>query len=181
MEEKIKDVQAKLLNLKERPTNFSIVVPITEIDNFGNEQIKEQRVTINKGSTLSLNIIEGEFDDTVFDINEFTPMIEVVIQNEKGAVIQVEHTKMITPPLNMTPIWKEILPMDIVNPSDEIAIQIINQFGNQKQILAEKRFTLEAIGQEFEDPLKDLVLQRRIEDILEISDWDDVAAAEAER
>ena len=53
---------------------------------------------------------------------------------------------MITAPLNMQPVWKEILPMDIVNPSDEIAIQIINQFGNQKQILAEKRFTLESIG-----------------------------------
>jgi hypothetical protein len=43
-------------------------------------------------------------------------------------------------------------------------------------ILAQKNFTLEEIGSKADDPLRDLVQQRKIEDILEISDWDEFAA-----
>jgi hypothetical protein len=41
---------------------------------------------------------------------------------------QVEHTKVIKKPNCMNPVWKEILTFDIFKPTDEIAIQIINQF-----------------------------------------------------
>jgi hypothetical protein len=46
MEEKINEVDFKLSQLKEKPSGF-------EIDG----------IPINKGSTLTLNIIDGEFDD----------------------------------------------------------------------------------------------------------------------
>jgi hypothetical protein len=46
MEEKIQEVQFKLSQLKEKATGYHI-----------------DGVPIMKGSTLSLNIIEGEFDD----------------------------------------------------------------------------------------------------------------------
>lgn len=32
-----------------------------------------------KGSTLTFNIVDGEFDDQFFDPNSFEPMIEVVV------------------------------------------------------------------------------------------------------
>ena len=71
-----------------------------------------------KGSTLNLNIIDGEFDDQFFDSNNFQPMIEIVVNNNE----QLEHTKVITPPLNMNPVWKEVLSFDILKPNDEISI-----------------------------------------------------------
>ena len=101
MDEKIKEVNFKLLQLKEKPTGY-------EIDGQ----------PIMKGSSLTLNVIEGEFDPQFFEPKEFAPMIEVLV-NETD---QVEHTKIITPPLNMTPVWKEILPFDITRPTDEVAI-----------------------------------------------------------
>ena len=105
-----------------------------------------------KGSTLNLNIIDGEFDDQFFDSNNFQPMIEIVVNNNE----QLEHTKVITPPLNMNPVWKEVLSFDILKPNDEISIQIINQFANQKEILAEKRFYIGEIGNDENDPLHEL-------------------------
>jgi Ca2+-dependent lipid-binding protein len=46
------------------------------------------------------------------------PMIEVIVNENE----QIEHTKTIQPPLNMNPVWKEILPFDILRPTDEVAI-----------------------------------------------------------
>jgi hypothetical protein len=37
-----------------------------------------------KGSTLTFNIIDGEFDDQFFDANGFEPMIEVVVNEQMG-------------------------------------------------------------------------------------------------
>ena len=48
-------------------------------------------------------------------------MIQVII-NEQQADEQLEHTKVIQPPLNMTPLWKEVLSFDITRPEDEVAI-----------------------------------------------------------
>jgi hypothetical protein len=76
-----------------------------------------------KGSTLTFNIIDGEFDDQFFDANSFEPMIEVVVNEQMGTgADQIEHTKTIKRPNNMQPVWKEILTFDIFRPSDEIAI-----------------------------------------------------------
>ncbi len=58
--------------------------------------------------------------------------------------------------MNMTPEWKEVLTFDINNAEDEIAIQIINNYGNNKDILAEKRFRLCDISEDVEDPLHEL-------------------------
>jgi len=46
----------------------------------------------------------------------------------------------------MVPNWKEVLTFDIHRPTDEVAIQIINNFQNQKEILAEKRFEIGQIS-----------------------------------
>ena len=86
MEEKIKEVQFKLKQNKERPTNFKIDVPVVEVDESGIEITKVVQAGIMKGSTLSLNIVEGEFNDEFFDPNAFTPMIEVVIKDAYGGV-----------------------------------------------------------------------------------------------
>lgn len=74
-----------------------------------------------KGSTLNINIIDGHFEDTFFDSRNFQPMIQVII-NEQQADEQLEHTKVINPPINMTPVWKEVLSFDISRPEDEVAI-----------------------------------------------------------
>lgn len=47
----------------------------------------------------------------------------------------------------MAPEWKEVLTFDIAKDSDEVAIYIINNFEGNKEILAEKRFRLNWIGQ----------------------------------
>jgi hypothetical protein len=49
-------------------------------------------------------------------------MISVSINNGE----QTEHTKAAKPPNNHTPIWKEILPFDILKPTDTVEIKIIN-------------------------------------------------------
>jgi hypothetical protein len=54
MDEKITEVTFKLSQLKERKTPY-------KIDNFD----------IMKGSTLNINIIDGEFKDNFFDANKF--------------------------------------------------------------------------------------------------------------
>ena len=40
------------------------------------------------------------------------------------------------------PEWREVLTLDIHRGTDEIAIQIINNFNDKKDVLAEKRFKL---------------------------------------
>ena len=72
----------------------------------------------------------------------------------------------------MNPQWKEVLSFDIVKPEDQVAIQIINQFAGQKEILAEKRFFIGEIGNNPDDPMHELKTQRRIEDILLIQNLD---------
>ena len=101
MDEKITEVNYKLTQLKERPSGYQI-----------------DGVDIMKGSTLNLNIIDGEFDDQFFDASNFQPMIEIVVNDNE----QLEHTKVITPPLNMNPVWKEVLSFDILKPTDEVSI-----------------------------------------------------------
>lgn len=54
MDEKITEVNYKLTQLKERPSGYFI-----------------DGIDIMKGSTLNLNIIDGEFDDQFFDSNNF--------------------------------------------------------------------------------------------------------------
>ena len=93
MDEKIKEVNLKLEQLKERESGYYI-----------------DTVPIMKGSTLNINILDGHFEDSFFDANNFQPMIEVVINENE----QVEHTKIITAPLNMAPVWKEVLSFDIL-------------------------------------------------------------------
>ena len=104
MDEKIAEVTSKLGQLKERASPYKI-----------------DGVDIMKGSTLNINIIDGSFDDTFFDASKFQPMIQVIINEQQGDE-QLEHTKVIQPPLNMDPVWKEVLSFDITKPEDEVAI-----------------------------------------------------------
>lgn len=69
----------------------------------------------------------------------------------------------------MAPEWKEVLTFDIQKDTDEVAIYIINNFEGNREILAEKRFVLNWIGQQQDDPLHELKTQQRIDDILLIS------------
>ena len=67
MDMKIKEVQIKLSQLKERDSGFKI-----------------DGIPIMKGSTLTFNIVDGEFDDQFFDANSFEPMIEVIVNEQMG-------------------------------------------------------------------------------------------------
>lgn len=67
MDNKIKEVEVKLTQLKERDSGFRI-----------------DGIPIMKGSTLTFNIVDGEFDDQFFDPNSFEPMIEVVVNEQMG-------------------------------------------------------------------------------------------------
>ena len=44
-----------------------------------------------KGSTLTFNIIDGEFDDNFFT-DGFEPMIQIIKNDDE----EIEHTKVIT-------------------------------------------------------------------------------------
>ena len=100
MDLKISEVQLKLGQLKERDSGFRI-----------------DGIPIMKGSTLTFNIIDGEFDDQFFDANGFEPMIEVVVNEQNGTgQDQVEHTKVVKKPNCMVPVWREILTFDIFRP-----------------------------------------------------------------
>ena len=59
----------------------------------------------------------------------------------------------------MAPEWKEVLTFDIRSAKDEVAIYIINNFEGNREILAEKRFVLEWIGEQTDDPLHELKTQ----------------------
>ena len=101
-------------------------------------------------------------------------MIEVTVNGQE----QIEHTKAILPPANMQPMWKEILPFDIEKPNDEVQMIIINNYNNQKEILAVKRFRVDGVpidddDEEGSDPLSNLRLQHKIEDTLEIYNRDE--------
>lgn len=116
MEEKIDEVKAKLATLVERPTGYYVSnVPVL------NSEKTRPKVPLNKGSTLNLHIIDGDFLPEVFGAN-FEPMISVSINNGE----QTEHTKAAKKPNNHTPVWKEILPFDILKPTDIVEIKIIN-------------------------------------------------------
>jgi hypothetical protein len=51
---------------------------------------------------------------------------------------------------------------------------IINNYQNQKEILAEKVFTIGEVGNDNDDPLHELKDQGRVEDTLVISDNNNV-------
>jgi len=130
MEEKIEEVQSKLATLVERPTGYYVSnVPI-----FNTERVRS-KVPLNKGSTLNLHIIDGEFLPEVFGDN-FEPMIVVSVNGGE----QTEHTKAIKGPDKHTPNWKEILPFDILKPTDTVDIKIINAHAHatseDKEIIA---------------------------------------------
>lgn len=114
-----------------------------------------------KDSKLEFNIIDGEFDDQFFPADRFEPMIEILInENHLGTNSeQAEHTKVVKRPNNMNPEWKEVFTFDICKDTDEVAIYIINNFEGSREILAEKRFVLNKIGEEYDDPLHELATQ----------------------
>lgn len=84
----------------------------------------------------------------------------------RETIEEVEHTKVIRKPDCMSPEWREVLTFDIMKPSDELSIQIINYHNNEKEILGEKPFVLQELGQDESDPLHELKEQKRVEDIL---------------
>jgi hypothetical protein len=98
MDEKILEVKSKLGQFKERDSGFKI-----------------EGIPIMKGSTLTFNIIDGEFDSQFFNAEQFEPMISIVVNEQQGGD-QIEHTKVVKRPNCMTPVWKEILTFDIFRP-----------------------------------------------------------------
>ena len=73
MEEKIEEVKSKLQTLVERPTGYYVSnVPVL------NTSKERSKVPLNKGSTLNLHIIDGDFLPEVFGAN-FEPMITVSV------------------------------------------------------------------------------------------------------
>lgn len=67
MEEKIQEVQSKLTTLVERPTGYYVAnVPILNSENV------RSKVPLNKGSTLNIHIIDGDFLPEVFG-DQFEP------------------------------------------------------------------------------------------------------------
>ena len=49
-----------------------------------------------------------------------------------------------------------MLTFDITKPSDEISIQIINDWNNEEEVLGEKPFILSEVGNDENDPLHEL-------------------------
>ena len=117
-----------------------------------------------KGSTLTFTIIDGEFDEQFFDVDKFEPMIEIIRKSRyqinhmdvRESIEEVEHTKVVKKPDCMSPEWREVLTFDIMKPTDEISIQIINNWNNEKEILGEKPFILQDVGHDDADPLHEL-------------------------
>ena len=73
----------------------------------------------------------------------------------------------------MAPDWREVLTFDIFKASEKFVVQIINNFQGQQDVLAEKEFVLNEIVNDFEDPLHELGTQKRVDDILLISNSDE--------
>lgn len=151
MDDKIKEVRVKMTQLKERDSGFKI----------GNDPIM-------KGSTLTFDILDGDFDDQFFDPDRFEPMIEISINGNE----QIEHTRVIQKPKNMHPSWKEILNFDINKPTDLVTIQIINNYNQERDMLAEKPFRINEIDLDEDDTIRQLSSQQKHEGKLFISDED---------
>ncbi len=56
----------------------------------------------------------------------------------------------------MNPVWKEVLQFEIYKPTDYVIIQIANNAGNQKEVLAEKQFVIGEVDQNSDEPLNEL-------------------------
>ena len=78
----------------------------------------------------------------------------------------------------MNPVWKETLEFEIHKPTDYVIIQIANNSGSGKEVLAQKQFVIGEVNQNSDEPLNELNTQRRIEDVLCISSQDDVRIGE---
>lgn len=94
-------------------------------------------------------------------------MIQIYI-NENDTSEQQEHTKVVNPPNNLQPVWKETLTFEITKPNDQVAIQIVNMNQNRREVMAERRFLIRDI--EDDETLHELINQKRINDTLNISD-----------
>lgn len=56
----------------------------------------------------------------------------------------------------MNPAWKEILNFDIHKPTDLVTIQIINNYNNERDMLAEKPFRINEIDLDEDDTIRQL-------------------------
>jgi len=56
----------------------------------------------------------------------------------------------------MNPSWKEILNFDIHKPTDLVTIQIINNYNNERDMLAEKPFRINEIDLDEDDTIRQL-------------------------
>jgi len=56
----------------------------------------------------------------------------------------------------MNPTWKEILNFDIHKPTDLVTIQIINNYNNERDMLAEKPFRINEIDLDEDDTIRQL-------------------------
>ena len=54
----------------------------------------------------------------------------------------------------MNPAWKEILNFDIHKPTDLVTIQIINNYNNERDMLAEKPFRINEIDLDEDDTIR---------------------------
>ena len=61
---------------------------------------------------------------------------------------------MVQKPKNMTPQWKQILNFDIHKPTDLVTIQIINNYNNERDMLAEKSFRISEIDLDEDDTIR---------------------------
>ena len=84
--------------------------------------------------------------------DKFLPMIEVTVNG------QVERTKIVQPPLNFAPVWKEVLPFDIMSPRDQVEIKIMNMSAPiNERVLVPRVFTVGAdMYDEVDEDIADL-------------------------
>ena len=59
----------------------------------------------------------------------------------------------------MAPVWKEILNFDVHKPTDLVTIQIINNYNNERDMLAEKPFRINEIDLDEDDTIRQLSSQ----------------------
>jgi len=74
-------------------------------------------------------------------------MIQISV-NEGKNTSQIEHTKVIYPPDNLNPVWKEILTFDITNPKDIVSVKIIDANNNQRILKGEETFEIGKISED---------------------------------
>ena len=70
----------------------------------------------------------------------------------------------------MAPVWKQILNFDINKPTDLVTIQIINNYNNERDMLAEKPFRICDLDLDEDDTIRQLASQQKHEGKLFISD-----------